>query len=174
MLSQFPGHRYLGVMLNRPLVNILASHHTTEWDQTVLDVVFRTGYRVHRQVAGQVLPILNEVGQHLGPSVGRFRKVIRCPNRHQAFDFDLPFTEVVFQEVGINQSPIRVTDPLKIIEIIADFQLVKRRLKHFSLFLDVVITIVVIFKANDDEWFVIVLANLSSIGDLTVIVDLHL
>ena len=118
MLSQFPGHRYLSVMLDLPLVNILAGHHTTERDQAVLDVVFRTGYRVHCQVAGQVIPVLNEVGQHLRPPVGRFRKVIRCPNRHQAFNFNLSFIEVMFQEVGINQSPIGVTNRLKIVKVL--------------------------------------------------------
>ena len=66
-----------------------------------------------------------------------------------------------------------MTDPLEVVEIILIFQLIKGRVKHFSLFLNIAISIMVIFKADNDEWFIIILPYLSRISNFATVIYLN-
>ena len=66
-----------------------------------------------------------------------------------------------------------MTKRFKIIKLILINQFIKGFIKHFGLFLDVVIAIMIVLKTHDNNRLVVATADLASICNLTAVVDLQ-
>ena len=79
----------------------------------------------------------------------------------------------MLQKIRIDQTTVRVADPLKVIKVILGLQLVEGAVEHPGLFLDVAIAIVIILKPNHDKRLVVPAPNLASVSDFPTIIDFH-